>query len=311
MAAFLTARRVDVWANAARAALTIIGVFAVPYVIWLNLVVHHVQSIIGFDAYATWSLDLSHPYAGTYLDLGAFRYTPAYAQAFAWTGLLPWGLFLAGWLAAILAIIAWWGRSWAVALIALPPVALELYHGNIHVFMAAAMVAGFRWPALWAFPLLAKVTPGIAVLWFAGRRAWRSLGIALGTTAAIVLVSVLLAPDLWRQFIEVNVQGLSWRPETPVPIDVPFVVRGPVAAALAYYGGLRNWRWTVPVAATIALPIIWLHGLSMLLGLIPTLRTDLQNGTVRLPSWWPIEASRGPGIGLPHEAASHGPGATS
>jgi hypothetical protein len=301
MAAFLTARRVEVWTNATRAALTVIGVFAVPYVIWLNLIYHHVPSILGFDAYATWSLDLSHPYAGTYLDLGAFRYTPAYAQAFAWTGLLPWGLFLGGWLAAILAIIAWWGRSWTVALIALPPVALELYHGNIHIFMVAAMVAGFRWPALWAFPLLAKVTPGIAVLWFAGRRAWRSLGIALGTTAAIVLVSVLLAPDLWRQFIEVNVLGLSWRSETPLPIDIPFAVRAPVAAALAYYGGLRNWRWTVPVAATIALPIIWWHGLSMLLGLIPTLRTDLQNGTVRLPSWWP----------MPQKAASHGPAATS
>ena len=44
-----------------------------------------------------------------------------------------------------------------------------------------------RHPAAWAFPLLTKVTTGVGVLWFAFRRDWRSLGIAIGATAVIVL----------------------------------------------------------------------------------------------------------------------------
>ncbi len=46
--------------------------------------------------------------------------------------------------------------------------------------MAAAIALGFRYPATWAFVLLAKVTPGIGLLWFLVRREWRNLAIALG-----------------------------------------------------------------------------------------------------------------------------------
>jgi len=291
---FVSARRVHVWSSAARTALTLVGLFAVPYIVWHNLVERGTNSILGFDAYATWSLDLSDLYSGTYLDLGAYRYTPAYAQAFAWAGSVPWGLFLGVWLIAIIAIIAYWGRTWTVAVIALPPVALELYHANIHLFLAAAVVAGLRWPVLWAFPLLSKVTPGIAVVWFAGRRAWRHLVIAIGTSAGLAVLSFLAAPQLWSEFVAVIRDGLTWRPETPLPFDVPFAVRGPVAAILAYYGGRRNWSWTVPVAAMLALPLIWWHGLSMLVGLIPTVRRDLELGTLRRPAWWPEASAREP-----------------
>ena len=46
-----------------------------------------------------------------------------------------------------------------------------------------AIVLGFRWPFTWAFVLLTKVTPGVGLLWFAVRREWRSLAIALGDGA--------------------------------------------------------------------------------------------------------------------------------
>ena len=69
------------------------------------------------------------------------------------------------------------------------PVSQEILIGNIHLLLAAAIVLGFRWPGTWAFVLLTKVTPGVGLLWFAVRREWRSLGIALGATAAIVAVS--------------------------------------------------------------------------------------------------------------------------
>ena len=46
--------------------------------------------------------------------------------------------------------------------------------GNIHLLLGAVIVAGFRWPWLWALPLLTKVTPGVGLLWFALRREWRT-----------------------------------------------------------------------------------------------------------------------------------------
>ncbi len=49
---------------------------------------------------------------------------------------------------------------------------------------------GFRYPAAWSLILLTKITPGIGLLWFAVRREWRALAIALGATAAIASVSL-------------------------------------------------------------------------------------------------------------------------
>ena len=87
------------------------------------------------------------------------------------------------------------GRSVRVLwLLALPPVAFELYHGNVHLWIASAIVLGFRYPWTWAFVLLTKVTPGLGLVWFAARREWRSLAIALGVTAAIVAVSLVARP---------------------------------------------------------------------------------------------------------------------
>jgi hypothetical protein len=260
------------WRDPIWLALTVVGILAIPWIIWSN---RAVDTIVGFDAYAYWSLNFNDLYGIQYMDLGAFRYSPAFAHAFAWAHLLPWELFAALLIGASLYILWRWAGRWTLALIALPPIALELYHGNIHLLMAAAMVIGFRYPAAWAVPLLAKVTPGIAVLWFAGARQWRNLAIALGSTAAIAAVSFAIAPHQWFQFLEVNIAAyISFDPPRPYPIPISFVIRAPIAAAIALWGGWTNRRWTVPVAATIALPIIWVHGLSMLVAVVPLARED-------------------------------------
>ena len=252
--------------------MTTVGIMAIPWIIWSN---RDLKTLLGFDAYATWALDFNNLYGIPYMDLAAFRYSPAYAQAFFWAHALPWELFAAMFIGASAFILWRWTGRWAIAMLALPPVALELYHGNIHLFMAAAMVVGFRYPAAWAFPLLSKVTPGIAVLWFAGARQWRNLAIALGATAAIAAVSFVIAPQQWFEFARVNAAAfISFDPPRPYPFPIAFVIRAPIAAAIALWGGWTNRRWTVPVAATIALPIIWVHGLSMLLAIIPLARED-------------------------------------
>jgi Glycosyltransferase family 87 len=263
------------WRDPIWLGMTTVGILAIPYIIWSNQDLH---TLVGFDAYATWALNFNNLYGIQYMDLAAFRYSPAYAQAFFWAHLLPWELFGALFIGASAFILWRWAGRWTIALIALPPVALELYHGNIHLFMAAAMVVGFRYPAAWAFPLLAKVTPGIAVLWFAGARQWRNLAIALGTTAVIAAISFVIAPQQWIEFARVNAAAFAYfDPPRPYPFPISFLIRAPIAAAIALWGGWTGRRWTVPVAATLALPIIWVHGLSMLLAIIPLAREDARN----------------------------------
>ena len=185
---------------------------------------------------------------------------------------LPWEVFLWIWDGILLAIMFKWAPTWTLALLAIPPVALELYHGNIHVFMAAAMVAGFRYPVAWVFPIISKVTPGLAAVWFLGRRDYRSFAIALGSSAVVCAVSFVIAPRFWFDWIATMRAAIDFVPETPYPVDIPFLYRAIAAVLIALWGGWTNRRWTVPVAGLLALPIIWWHSFSMLLALIPLLR---------------------------------------
>jgi hypothetical protein len=228
----------------------------------------------GYDVYAYWSVDLDHLYAQTPQALtgfGAFHYSPAVAQVLSVFHVLPWWVFLWGWTALLIATLIWLGGRWTLLLLAFPPLVLELYAGNIHLLLAAAMVLGFRYPAAWAFVLLTKVTPGVGVVWFALRGEWRNLAIALGATGAIVLVSFVLVPTLWSQWL-VTLTDLSGVGEGTVPI--PLLLRLPVAAAVIWWGARTDRRWAVPVAATIATPILWIGWsawLVVLFGALPLL----------------------------------------
>src|SRR5262249_29951421 len=126
--------------------------------------------------------------------------------------------------------------------------------------------AGLRWPAAWAFVLLTKVTPGVGVLWFAGRRELRNLVISLGVTAAIAGVGVAVAPGMWAEWIRSLVSFASAQPPTAVP---PLWVRLPIAALIAFWAGRTGRAWLVPVAAFLALPVLWLQGLAILTASFP------------------------------------------
>jgi GNAT superfamily N-acetyltransferase len=226
----------------------------------------------GSDFRAYWSLDPGDPYgparnADSLGGLVAFRYAPPIASGMAPLGLLPFDMARLIWLALGIGCVAVLARRWALAAIAFYPVALELGVGNVHLELALAVFLGFRWPAAWAFVLLTKVTPGVGLLWFAVRREWRSLGIALGATAAIAAVSFAITPDLWRQWVEILATGAGQSAPPGAPhVPIPLILRLPVAAALVAWGASTDRRWTVAVAATLALPTIWPQGLALLLG---------------------------------------------
>jgi hypothetical protein len=259
--------------RAIRHALTVVGLVSLPYIVLVN----QSKSMFGFDAYAYWAIDLGDLYGrsvGNTSALGAFRYTPAFGQVFAPFHALPWELFLGLWSIAMVAALVWLSGRWALLLLAFPPIPLELYHGNIHLFVAVAIVVGFRHPIAWAFILLSKVTPGVGVLWFLFRREWRSFAIAVGGTAAIAAVSFAIAPSLWWEYAGTMVDNLSYDPGHPYPVPIPLPIRTVAAAALVWWGARTDRRWVVPAAAVLALPIIWFHGLAVLAAAIPLWRED-------------------------------------
>jgi Glycosyltransferase family 87 len=244
---------------------------------YLFVIVAPRAGTVGFDAFAYWNLSINDPYATHIGGLGSFLYTPVLARLFAPATNLDWPTFLWLWLAVLLATAIWLGgrRRWLWVL-ALPPVALELYHGNIHLLMAAAIALGFRYPATWAFVLLAKVTPGVGLLWFLVRREWRNLAIALGVTAAIVAVSLAVDFRLWVDWLDRQILGsLQTAPNQP-HIDIPLLLRLPAAALLVVWGARTDRKWTVPLAAAIAMPVLWIAAFSVAAAALAADRPELQ-----------------------------------
>jgi hypothetical protein len=221
----------------------------------------------GQDAYCYWFPSLDDPYARSdWTDPIAYVYSPAFLQVLQPIRILPWQAYMAAWTLILLgALFLLTGRRWLAAGVILG--LMELAGGNIHLLLAAAMVLGFRWQWTWSLVLLTKITPGIGLLWFVVRREWRNLAIALGGTAAIVGVSLVLLPDAWFAWGEV-LSRVAGRDGTWAAVPIPFALRLPVAIAVVVWGAWTGRRWTVPVAGMLALPALWYGGLSMLLAVI-------------------------------------------
>jgi hypothetical protein len=218
---------------------------------------------------------LPEPYTQAVYSLmqPGFFYSPAVAQLLEPFRLLPLAVFGALWVGGLMALLyAMLGRR-AILGLMFVPVGWEVFTGNIHLVFAAVAILGLRYPALWAIPLLTKVTPGIGLLWFLVRREWWSLAIALGLTGAIALASFLIAPDLWGRWIGILIANRGATDAWPA-IPVPLLYRLPAAAALIVWGARTDRRWTVLVGAMISSPVMWWTSLSMLVGLVPLLRAQ-------------------------------------
>lgn len=227
--------------------------------------------ILAADARTYWGAPYDAPYPGPDLGRpGAYLYSPAFIQALAPLRLLPWEAFHVVWTAlGFGALVFLVGPIGGAVAITLPFVFRDLLVGNIHLLLGAAIVIGLRHPATWALPLLTKVTPGIGVLWFAGRGEWHRLAMAIATTAGIALLSFATAPDLWFDWVA----RLRGDTRTAGDLYVALIgVRLAVAAALVLYAGRSGRAWLVPVAAVLALPILWPDSLAILLACFPLIR---------------------------------------
>jgi hypothetical protein len=232
----------------------------------------------GQDARCYWVPTLNDPYRySSWTDPIAYVYSPAFLQLVSPLTTLPWQAFMAAWTAILLAAVRFLtGPRLLVFGVAFG--AMEIAGGNISLLLASAIVLGFRWPAAWAFVLLTKVSPGVGLLWFAVRREWRSLAIALAATGIVVLASAVFMPAAWPEWIDVLVANAG-RDGTWAALPVPLWVRLPIAVAVVTWGARTDRRWTVPVASMIALPALWYGSLSMLLAVVALREDRLGTGT--------------------------------
>src|SRR6186997_2477826 len=200
----------------------------------------------------------------------AYWYPPVLAQALApVVAILPSDAFSAAWTVLLLVCI-WFlgGRTvlGGLALIAFLPVAVELWFRNIHLVLAVMVVLGLRrWPVLFAVGASIKLAPGLGIVYLAARGRWRDAGLATVAGIAILVVSFALAPDAWRQFVEIiSARGVG---ETNGFLAVPYFLRAAVGVVLAAVAGRIRPTYGEPllvVAITVALPTLWFTALSML-----------------------------------------------
>ena len=207
--------------------------------------------------------------------IGAYLYAPAFAQLIAPLTALSWPVFAAIWTAMIALVYVWLVGRWAVPLLFTLAVALELFLGQIDVFLAAAIIVGFRYPAAWAFPILTKIAPGIGLIWFVVRKEWRNLALALATTIGIAAISAAFAPDLWRGWFDLIRRSLSEKQTVEGAfLAVPIWLRLPVGVGLIAWGARTDRYWTLPVGILLSMPILWVNVFTILIALVP-LRAEL------------------------------------
>lgn len=255
-----SARLLRRYARPLRDALVIAGL---ARMVWYYVVQGiHPWTFIGIDARAYWGVDQAHPYAESGVGVvSTYLYSPAFAQLMAPFQALPFEVFYVGWTVLSVLVLVWLVRPWPWALLILSlPISYELFVGQVHLFIAAAIVVGFGRPIAWAFPILTKVTPGLGLLWFAVQRDWRALAMALGGTLGIVAVSYLLSPSAWSDWIAFLTASSGGG-----DVLIPRII---VGALIVVAGALANLRWTMAVAIWIALPVVWIEAWVILLATI-------------------------------------------
>lgn len=219
-----------------------------------------------------------------------YVYSPAFAQTIWPLVLLPLDLFMALWVAMNLAAVAWLvGPFVAAALTWLwPPVGLtNVWAGALYPMMAVALALSLRYPAMWAFQLLTKVTPGIGLLWHVARREWQALGWAAVTTVGVVTVSWAVWPDAWSAWIELLQDGAARTDYPPGTLTVPLSLRLLGAAGIIVVAARSDWRWLLPAGVMLAMPQVGWSTTVVLLA-IPRLWRNAGPGAGRMrwSNWW-------------------------
>lgn len=208
----------------------------------------------------------------------AYWYPPVFAQALVpFAALLGPEAFSWAWTALLLACL-WWlgGRSviGGLALVAFLPVAIELWFRNVHLPLAV-LVAGGLLGAPWLFALgaLMKFAPGLGIVYLAARGRWRDALVVSVVAGGIVALSVLIAPQLWRDYLDILLaRGPA---DEGAFLPIPFWLRLGTGVVLAVIAGRLPARVGDPllvVAVVLASPTLWVAAFAMLAAAVPVVR---------------------------------------
>lgn len=247
----------NLWRGPMLLGLTVGGAMAAVFVSLANT-----GRFAGYDVHAYWAVDASDPYRIHVAPaFDAFLYSPPLAFLFDPLGALPFEAVRVLWAAMQGVVLAILAGPFAPLLAFTGPVHDDMLTGNIALLMGAAIALGIaRWPAAWAFPILAKATPVVGLAWYVGRRDWHGLAVATAATGAIVVITGLLAPGLWLEWFGVL------RDNTGVQAQLelgPLPVRMALAALACWWAGRTGRAWVVPVAVALSAGHVWVGSLSV------------------------------------------------
>ena len=210
----------------------------------------------------------------------AYLYPPPLAQALVpVAAVVPSWLFSVGW-TVLMGLALFWlaGRDplRTLALVAFPPVAVEFWFRNVHLFLAVLVVLGLRHASTWfSVGAAIKISPALGLPFLAIRGRWREAGIAAAVGLAMLVLSVVLTPDAWRAYLDFVLSSDPLQQSSFVAVPLP--IRAVAGLLLAIVAGRLPRHLGDPllvVAVTLALPSLWFTGLSLLVGIVPLVVAD-------------------------------------
>lgn len=228
----------------------------------------------GIDAIAYWAA-ANHIAHGQPLyqvaegSFTAYAYPPVLAQMLVPLAGVPEPAFVWFWRLLELFGLRLAAGSWVrggIALLIFPPIIAELDAANVHLIMAgicALAMRGFGEPV---GPSILLKFAGAALMPLSWFRNARGLISGLAGTLLVVIVSIVVAPTLWRDYIAFL--GTAEFPSgwynlaTGIPLLPRLIVAGVLALAAI------RWVRLAPIAVLLAYPVVWFHALSTLVAVI-------------------------------------------
>ncbi len=237
----------------------------------------------GLDSHAYWLAargDLLYDKAAGQLD--AYLYSPAFAAVLRPLAMLEWPLFLAVWILFEASVLVWLLKplqlKWSIPLFLL--CVPELVNGNIFILLAASAVIGLRKPALFAFPVLTKITTGVGLIWFVARGEWKRLFQGIGASVAIVAVAYVLDPAAWQAWVGFLFENRDGTQDGAIS----FLLRCVAAVALVAVGARKQLPWLIAPAMVLAAPIFALPTLTLLMAIPRLTMPPRPDGSTRAVS---------------------------
>ncbi len=175
----------------------------------------------GQEAISYWGPRLAHPYAqANWTTTGAYVYSPAFLQLLSPLRALPWVAFLGVWTAMLLLAVRYLTGPRLFVMGAVLAMA-EIAGGNISLLLAVAIVGRLPLARRLGTDPPDQGDAGSRLLWFAVRKEWRNLGIALAATARRDRRLAAIMPGAWAESGRASLLQIAGRDGTPAAVPDP------------------------------------------------------------------------------------------